>query len=76
MINVRDKLLMKDDKEVVINERQEEVERYWKQKQKIVLNDNVAATEKVQDNNEQEGKDYISEATRMRVQKSRVEDNQ
>ena len=58
--------MKKDDKEVVINERQEEVDRYEKQKQKIVLNDNVAATEKVQDNSEQEGKD-VKVAMKMKI---------
>jgi len=48
---------MKNDKEVIINERQQEVDRYRKQKQKIVLKDDMAEAEKVQDNSEEESKD-------------------
>lgn len=74
-INVQDKLLMKDDKEVVINEIQEEVDKYKKQKQKIVLKDNTETTKKVQDNSEEESKDKRV-AVVMETQRLRVEDNQ
>jgi len=40
-----------------------------------VLKDNMGVAKKVQDNTEKEGKD-VREARRMRVPKSRVEDNQ
>jgi len=68
-------LLRKDDKEVVTNNNQEQIDKYRKQKQKIVLKDNIAATEKVQDNSKEEGKN-VRVAARMRDQRSRVEYNQ
>ena len=46
--DVKERLLKKDDKIVVINNNQEEVDRCRKQRQEIVLKDNVAAAEKVQ----------------------------
>jgi len=58
---------MKDDKEIVINDSQEEVHRYSEQKQKIVLKNNMAATEKVEENSGQEGKD-VSVAVKMKIQ--------
>jgi len=65
---------MKDDKEIVINESQKEVDRSSKQKQKIVLKDNMAGTKKVQDNSEQEAKD-VRMAVKMKIQQLRVEWN-
>ena len=67
--DVKERLLKKDEKIVVINNNQEEVDRCRKQRQEIVLKDNVVAAEKVQNNSkgEKEAIKTSEEQARMRV---------
>lgn len=81
-MNIQDRLLKKEDKEVVINNNQEEVEKCRNQKQEIVLKDNVVAAEKFQnssreeDEKEKETIKLSEESARRRVRQSRDGNNQ
>ena len=76
--DVKERLLKKDDKIVVINNNQEEVDRCRKPRQEIVLKDNVAVAEKVQNNSKgrKEAIKTSEEQVRMRVHQSRDGNNQ
>lgn len=65
-------MLNKDDKEVVINNNQEELDRFRKQKQEIVLKSNIAVVEKVKNNSKDEGKDE-KEAIRISEEQEKGE---
>lgn len=50
-----------------MNDSQEEVDKYSEQKQKNVLENNMATAEKVQDNSEQQSKD-VRVVVKMKIQ--------
>lgn len=67
---------MKDDKEIFMNDNEEEVINCNELKQKMILEDNMATAKRVQNNSEQEGKDERAVVVKMKIQQLRVEGNQ